>query len=192
MNVETPVSDRPLPCGHSTGELLDYHLDGEDSALEQHLATCPHCQAELAEIAERWGAVRRAAETPVRAPEGLLERTLAVLRESRDHDTGEWVELQQERGRLYIRPTATVSLTRGLVRRILRETPELTLLSCVPEGRVLRVDLVATYPAAAWRLLPGLRQRIEAELVEHLGVSAPEITVRLADVAPPTRNEHER
>ncbi|SDP54890.1 hypothetical protein SAMN04487905_105150 [Actinopolyspora xinjiangensis] len=185
MNEETFASERLLPCGHRVGELIGYHLDGFSSEFAEHLRGCPHCRAELDEIARRWQPVRRLARTRVVPSDDLVERTLTTLRGLRDRHGGDPLELSQEHGTLRIQSPATLTLTRRLSTEVLADFPGMAVRSCLVTDDAVRVDLVATYPAAAHELLPEIHRRLTAALHDFLGAGTPELSVRLVDVAAP-------
>jgi hypothetical protein len=60
----------PLPCGTDLGALIGQVADGVPGDLA-HQATCPHCQAALAQLQELWVLVDRLAREQVEAPERI-------------------------------------------------------------------------------------------------------------------------
>jgi anti-sigma factor RsiW len=61
--------DRVLPCGRTLGVLLDFLADSAPAEFAEHLRTCPHCQADLAELDADWAPVRRVAHRPIEPPD---------------------------------------------------------------------------------------------------------------------------
>ncbi len=60
----------PLPCGADLDALVAQVADGVQGDLA-HQATCPHCQAALAQLNELWELVDRLARERVEAPERI-------------------------------------------------------------------------------------------------------------------------
>ena len=60
----------PLPCGTDLDALVAQVADGVQGDLA-HQATCPHCQAALAQLSELWELVDRLARERVEAPERI-------------------------------------------------------------------------------------------------------------------------
>ena len=57
----------PLPCGADLDALVTQVADGVQGDLA-HQATCPHCQAALAQLTELWELVDRLARERVEVP----------------------------------------------------------------------------------------------------------------------------
>ncbi|KAA5830024.1 hypothetical protein F1721_23230 [Saccharopolyspora hirsuta] len=173
-----------LPCGHTDAELLDVLTDSASPELAEHVRTCPHCQAELAELEAVWAPVQRAARIPVEPPHGLVERALMTVRGVRGGLGAAPVELAQEGGTLRIHPQAVVLLTRQLCAEILTRHPGTHLRGCVGDADEVQVDLAVRYllPAA---LAEEVQQELAAALQDVLGAGAPAVWVRIADVEPP-------
>lgn len=83
----TSVSDRPrqperLPCGTRFDDLLDQVADDIPPSDPEHQASCPHCRATLAELADIWAPVRAVAQEPNPPPDTLtasvMERVVAI------------------------------------------------------------------------------------------------------------------
>ncbi|GAA4921953.1 putative alkaline shock family protein YloU [Actinomycetospora succinea] len=70
-----------LPCGTDSASLLTQVCEGRGSELTEHQAACPHCQAELRRCRELWSPVDGLAREPVRAPQAVVARALAWVRE---------------------------------------------------------------------------------------------------------------
>jgi hypothetical protein len=60
----------PLPCGADLDALVAQVADGVPGDLD-HQATCPHCQAALAQLNELWELVGRLARERVEAPDRI-------------------------------------------------------------------------------------------------------------------------
>lgn len=69
-----------LPCGADSDELLDQVAAGHAAHRNPHQAGCPHCEAALREYDRLWAPVRDVADTPVHAPESVLEAALRRIR----------------------------------------------------------------------------------------------------------------
>lgn len=83
----TSFSDRPrqperLPCGTRFDDLLDQVADDIQPADPEHQASCPHCRATLAELADIWAPVHAVAKEQTPAPDTLtasvMERVVAI------------------------------------------------------------------------------------------------------------------
>ncbi|MDA3649523.1 hypothetical protein LZ318_07730 [Saccharopolyspora indica] len=177
-------ADRVLPCGRTDAELLDVLADSAPPELAEHVRTCPHCQAELAELKAVWAPVRRTAQIPVEPPHGLVERALMTVRGVRGGRGAAPVELAQEGGALRIHPQAVVLLTRQLCAEILTRHPGAHLRGCVGDADEVRVDLAVRYLLPA-SLAEQVQQDLVAALRDVLGAGAPEVWVRIVDVEPP-------
>lgn len=175
---------RVLPCGRTDAELLDVLAGSGQPELAEHVRTCPHCQAELAELEAAWAPVRRTARIPVEPPHGLVERALMTVRGVRGGRGAAPVELAQEGGTLRIHPQAVVLLTRQLCAEILTHHPGVHLRGCVGDADEVQVDLTVRYLLPA-SLAEQVRQDLAAALRDVLGAGAPAVWVRIADVEPP-------
>ena len=80
----------PLPCGADLGALVAQVADGVPGDLA-HQATCPHCQAALAQLDELWELVDRLARERVEAPERIDAVVMGCIR--RAIFTGKAIEL---------------------------------------------------------------------------------------------------
>ncbi|MER5390568.1 hypothetical protein [Saccharopolyspora sp. NPDC002686] len=174
----------PLPCGRTDAELLDVLTGSAPPELAEHARTCPHCQAELAELESAWAPVRRAARIPVDPPHGLVERALMTVRGVRGGRGAAPVELAQEGGTLRIHPQAVVLLTRQLCAEILAQHPGTHLRGCVGDADEVQVDLAVRYLQPA-TLTEQIQQELSSALRDVLGPGAPAVWVRIADVDPP-------
>ena len=58
-----------LPCGNHPEQLLVYAAERTDPPPGAHEATCPYCQAAMAELSELWRPVREWATADVHLPE---------------------------------------------------------------------------------------------------------------------------
>ncbi|CAM01181.1 hypothetical protein A8924_2268 [Saccharopolyspora erythraea NRRL 2338] len=182
-------ADRALPCGRTVGELVGYHADGGTPELAAHVAGCPHCQAELAELDSAWAAVRRAASLPVEPPDGLVDRALTTVRGIRGGAGSAPLEFDQDGGSLRISPQAVLVLARRTCAEILTAHPGVHLRGCGGDVDEVRIDLQVQYPLPA----PALAEMIRTELADRLhvalGGAAPAVWIRIADVAPPESSD---
>lgn len=72
-----------LECGVEVGELAAQVADRLPPTNAEHQATCPHCQAALAQLNALWGDVRELARREVSMPERVVQEVLARAREER-------------------------------------------------------------------------------------------------------------
>ncbi|MEV0697536.1 hypothetical protein AB0I53_06400 [Saccharopolyspora sp. NPDC050389] len=177
--------DRVLPCGRTDGMLLDFLADSAPTELAEHIPTCRHCQARLAELDSDWAPVRRTARLPIEPPHGLVERALMAVRGVRGGRGAAPVELAQEGGKLRVSPQAVVLLTRRLCLGLIAERPGVHLRGCVGDVDEVRVDLAVRYPLPAPELADAIHHELTAALSEALGAGAPAVWVRVVDVQPP-------
>ena len=80
----------PLPCGADLDALVAQVADGVQGDLA-HQATCPHCQAALAQLQELWVLVDRLARERVEAPDRIDAVVMGRIR--RAIFTGKVIEL---------------------------------------------------------------------------------------------------
>ena len=84
----TPTRWNTLPCGHSPEHLLELVANGAPIHRRAHEATCPYCQAALAELGELWHPVREWATQNVELPRAFLAGIITRVRklvQSRRH-----------------------------------------------------------------------------------------------------------
>lgn len=80
-----PPASRPLPCGTDLGALVAQVADGVDGVDGvdgdlAHQATCPHCQAALAELGRLWALMADLAAERVAAPARIDEAVMLRIR----------------------------------------------------------------------------------------------------------------
>ena len=61
----------PLPCGADLDALVAQAADGAAPRDPDHQATCPHCQAALAELRALWSLAGQLARERVEAPDRI-------------------------------------------------------------------------------------------------------------------------
>jgi hypothetical protein len=175
-----------LPCGRSVAELVDLVADpaSAEPELRAHVATCPHCRAELAELDGRWDLVRRLASTPLPTPAGLVSRVLTSVRDLRPRRFAPGVELAEPGGSLRVGAPAVVLLGRQLFREFAAERREIALrtLAVAEDGLQVRVALRYGTPIA--EVAAELREWLSSGLRMHLGDAVPAIHVHVDDVLP--------
>ena len=69
-----------LPCGRDKERLLEIVADGRPVAAGSHEATCPYCQAALAELNSLWAPVREWSSRPTPVPTHLVRTVIARVR----------------------------------------------------------------------------------------------------------------
>lgn len=65
-----------LACGRSVDDTLEQAADGRASDLDEHQATCPHCQAALREFSTLWTPIIAYATQPVDLPADFTGRVM--------------------------------------------------------------------------------------------------------------------
>jgi uncharacterized alkaline shock family protein YloU len=69
-----------LPCGRDKERLLEIVAEGRPIAAGSHEATCPYCQAALAELNSLWTPVREWSSRPTPVPTHLIRTVIARVR----------------------------------------------------------------------------------------------------------------
>ncbi len=179
-----PVADagHRLPCGYSVADLLELLADPDREETAEHVRTCPYCGERLRVLRGQWEPVRRAAAAPVRPPAGLVERTLATVREARRDHGGDPVELSQDGGTLRVSAAATLSLTRAACTDLVADRRGVRLAACRGGAYGVTVDLVVTYPLPALEVAEAVRTGLTGRLRDYLGAGTPRVSVHIADV----------
>lgn len=65
-----------LACGRSVDDTLEQAAEGRAADLDQHQASCPHCQAALTEFSTLWTPVIEYAAQPVSLPADFTSRVM--------------------------------------------------------------------------------------------------------------------
>ncbi|MCP2164541.1 anti-sigma factor [Goodfellowiella coeruleoviolacea] len=145
--------------------------------MDQHTATCAHCQTALEGLAALHAAARELAAEPVRAPASLLDRVMRVVRtEARDDATvslvtGPDAVTGPDSGRVSTKAVASV------IRFAIDTVPGLRLHArhcqvVEPEDAVDVLDVTVEVLVPAEHHLDdrGLRDRIETVVNAHVGL----------------------
>lgn len=69
-----------LPCGRDKERLLEIVAESKPIEPGSHEATCPYCQAALAELNSLWAPVRRWSSRPTHVPTHLVRTVIARVR----------------------------------------------------------------------------------------------------------------
>jgi uncharacterized alkaline shock family protein YloU len=69
-----------LSCGTDIDDLIAQVADGRAAEQTRHQATCPHCQAALAEYQRLWSPIDELSAQPVPVPDSILENALRKIR----------------------------------------------------------------------------------------------------------------
>lgn len=69
-----------LPCGRDKERLLQIVADERSVGARSHEATCPYCQAALAELTALWSPVRDWSSRPTQVPTHLVRTVIARVR----------------------------------------------------------------------------------------------------------------
>ena len=69
-----------LPCGRDKERLLEIVAEGRPIGAGSHEATCPYCQAALAELNALWMPVREWSSRPTQVPTHLVRTVIARVR----------------------------------------------------------------------------------------------------------------
>ncbi|RKT53501.1 anti-sigma factor family protein [Saccharothrix australiensis] len=171
-----------LPCGRSVDDLVAYLVDREeDPDLGAHVAGCPDCAAELAELEARWAAVRQVAVTPVPTPPGLVSRVLAAVHGVRPRPGSPPVEFDQDGGRVSVSERAVLAVCRRLAVDLATRLGLHVRGTAVADGG-LQVLVAARYPMPAVAVSEELRAQLAHELRAQLGDAAPVVHVHLIDI----------
>ncbi|MGH3980601.1 MAG: anti-sigma factor family protein [Pseudonocardiaceae bacterium] len=183
---------RSLPCGHPAALLLELAADGahepSDPAEAAHLASCPHCRAELAALRGRWASVRLAAARPVRVPPGLVDRTLSSVRAVRGGVVGRHTDMAQAGGLVRITESTVLVLARRLARDVIEALPGVRLRDLSGGVDGLRVRLAVPYGMVLADAAQRVRRDLRRELDLVLGAATPPVDVLVEDVLAPGPN----
>jgi uncharacterized alkaline shock family protein YloU len=114
MTPPTPptVPDTRLPCGRSTGPLVDQVAEGRGADLDDHQRTCPHCRAALAEFDRLWAPVRAVAADRPHAPASVVEAALRRVRGASGEP--EYGRIDSPQGHTRVAARVVVALARHL------------------------------------------------------------------------------
>lgn len=88
--------DDRLSCGRSVEDVLAQVAEGRGGERDAHQASCPHCQAALAEYDRLWAPLRDLAGQRVAAPDSIVEAALRRIRGAVEH--GEYGVLDSTHG----------------------------------------------------------------------------------------------
>ena len=69
-----------LPCGRDKERLLEIVAESKPIEAGSHEATCPYCQAALAELNSLWAPVRQWSSRPTHVPTHLVQTVIARVR----------------------------------------------------------------------------------------------------------------
>ncbi|NMO92641.1 Asp23/Gls24 family envelope stress response protein [Actinomycetospora sp. TBRC 11914] len=191
------LPDTRLPCGRSTGPLLEQVAEGRAGELDAHQRTCPHCRAALAEFDRLWAPVRAVAADRPQAPPSVVE---AALLRVRGASAGpEYGRIDSPLGHTRVAARVVVALARHLAAQV--PGVEVALGGLVTDGHQDAGEVVPdveagvtggstavqiTLAAAYGQDLQALGERIRAVVArgvrEVTGLEPVDVTVHVDDV----------
>lgn len=167
--------EQRLPCGTDQSALLEHIAD--DTPLPEHSATCPYCQAALAELRTSWATVRTATTVPTPPPAGLVSRVMSRVAAERGAGAGS-MRRSDQRGTLRIDARAVVTLARVAALTV----PGVQVRAGIFDDARLTLELALHRGAAFSEIEPMTRARVIAELSRSIGLPPPPVDIRIVDV----------
>lgn len=200
------TDDPRLPCGARYDDLLAQVADRTPPPDPRHQATCPHCRAALADLAATWGPLHELAAQDVRAPDSVLTAVMTHIRELARHTWYADVPAEHGHTRIGARvigavarlaaeelPGVALALGHGHGHGHARaRADQATIAGPAGESATdvgvagshvvidihVAVELGTPIPATAARL----RAHIARTVAAHLGLTAVEVNITVADV----------
>lgn len=168
---------RSLPCGTSRATLRELAVHPEEPRPE-HVHSCEHCAAVLADLDRRWRAVADADLAPAHQPAGVTERVVRRLRAEIHRGQGVIAVAVPGPGSTVVRPQVVARVAEDVAAR----SPQVHQVAAWVEDAGLRLQVVATLGVELPALAARLRADVLATLALQIGDAVDRVDIEIVDL----------